>query len=109
MERMLVKVGRSYRLIRTDEIDCMEAEGNYIRLHLDDHSILFRHTMCEMEKKLDPGRFVRVNRSTIVNVGRIKELRSDQNCGYRVVLDNEKAWVWGRRYRDNLHRLIEGI
>ena len=108
MERMLVKVGRSYRLIQTDEIDWMEAEGNYIRLHLNDQSFLMRQTMCGMEKKLDPGCFVRINRSAIVNVRRIRELKPDRNSRYFVVLDNDCVLSWGRAYRANLTRLIHG-
>jgi len=105
---LVVKVGRTYRFIHKVDIDWLEAEGNYLRIHLGDKSHLIRHTLSGIEGKLDPRRFVRINRSTIVNVGRIKELRSLSNANLRVVLADDRSWNWGRRYRRNLARLIDG-
>lgn len=104
--RLLVKVGRSYRLVRTEEIDCMEAEGNYLRIHLGDRSYLIRRTMCAMERELDSRSFVRVNRSTLVNVERIKELRAVGPRRLEVVLEDDRSWGWSRRFRGNLARLV---
>ena len=106
--RLVVKIGRSYRFVRMEDIDWLEAERNYLRLHLGDKSHLIRHTLGGIEEKLDPQRFVRINRSTIVNVERIKELRCLTNSNLRVVIDDDHSWNWGRRYRCNLARLIEG-
>jgi len=106
--RLVVKIGRTYRFIHIDEIDCLEAEGNYLRLHMGDKSHLIRHTLSGIEAKLDPRRFVRINRSTIVNVDRIRELRTFNDSRLRVILRDDRSWNWGRRYRHNLVRLIEG-
>jgi len=105
--RLLVKVGRSYRLVRTAEIDCMEAEGNYLRIHLGERSYLIRRTLSAMESELDPRCFVRVNRSTLVNVERIKELRAVGPRRLEVVLEDDRSWGWSRRFRGNLARLVE--
>jgi len=107
-ERLVVKIGRSYRFVRMEDIDWLEAEKNYLRLHLGGKSHLIRHTLGGIEEKLDPQRFVRINRSTIVNVERIKELRCLTNSNMQVVIDDNHSWNWGRRYRGNLARLIEG-
>ena len=61
--------------MKVDEIDWVEAEGNYVRLHIGAHSHLLRETMKGMEAALDPERFIRIHRSTIVNTERIKELQ----------------------------------
>jgi len=104
--RLIVKVGRTYRLVRTADIDCMETEGNYIRIHLGRRSYLIRQTMCGMERELDPRCFVRVNRSTLVNVERIKELRAVGPRRLEVVLEDDRSWGWSRRFRGNLARLV---
>ena len=74
--------------LRTDEIDWIEAAGNYVRLHLGEDSHLFRETMNNMEARLDGRRFVRIHRSRIVNTDRIKELQPWFNGEYVVVLHN---------------------
>src|SRR5688500_1451790 len=75
-ERLVVKSGGRVFFLRTDEIDWIEAAGNYVRLHLGTESHLFRETMNRMESRLDPGRFARIHRSRIVNTERIKDRKS---------------------------------
>jgi hypothetical protein len=70
-----VKSGGRVFFVRTDDIDWIEASGNYVRLHLKEQSYLFRETMNQMESRLDTQRFFRIHRSRIVNTERIKELR----------------------------------
>ena len=73
LDRLVVKSGGRVFFLRTDEIDWIEAAGNYVRLHLGEESHLFRETMNNMEARLDAQRFVRIHRSRIVNTDRIKE------------------------------------
>lgn len=74
-DRLVVKSGGRIFFIRTDEIDWVDAAGNYVRLHVKGDAYLFRETMSAMEGRLDQDRFVRIHRSHIVNADRIKELQ----------------------------------
>jgi two-component system LytT family response regulator len=84
-DRLVVKSGGRIFFVRTDEIDWIDAAGNYVRLHVKGDSYLFRETMTAMEARLDHTRFVRIHRSHIVNSERIKELQPD-NGDYTVIL-----------------------
>lgn len=106
MKRMMIKLGKAFFLIRPDRIHWIESERNYVRIHLDNRSYLLRETLGHLEDRLDSEQFVRINRSIIVNIDRIKELQSHNKSDYRVILDNEKSWIWGRRFRENLTRLL---
>ena len=102
LERLVVKSGGRVFFLRTDEIDWIEAAGNYVRLHLGDESHLFRETMNRMEARLDTRRFARIHRSRIVNTERIKELQPWFNGEYVVILRNGTRLTLSRGYRDRL-------
>ena len=102
LERLVVKSGGRVFFLRTDEIDWIEAAGNYVRLHLGEESHLFRETMNRMEARLDARRFVRIHRSRIVNTERIKELQPWFNGEYVVILRNGTRLTLSRGYRDRL-------
>ncbi|MCC6991820.1 MAG: response regulator transcription factor, partial [Acidobacteria bacterium] len=75
LDRLVVKSGGRVYFLRTDDIVWVEAAGNYVRLHQAEDSHLFRETMNGLEARRDPRRFVRIQRSRIVNSDRIKELQ----------------------------------
>ena len=102
LERLVVKSGGRVFFLRTDEIDWIEAAGNYVRLHLGDEAHLFRETMNRMEGRLDSRRFVRIHRSRIVNTERIKELQPWFNGEYVVILRDGTRLTLSRGYRDRL-------
>lgn len=102
----MIKLGKTFFLIKMEKIHWIESERNYIRIHLENRSFLLRETLGHMENRLNSEQFVRINRSIIVNIDRIKELQSHNKSDYRVILDNEKSWIWGRRFRENLNRLL---
>lgn len=106
-ERLVFKTSGRFVFVSMEEIDWMEAEGNYVRVYRGKERYLIRETMAGMESRLDKERFIRVNRSIIVNIERIRELKSYRPYGIQVVLDNEKSWKWGRRYRSNLDVLMK--
>ena len=83
-----MKSGGRVFFLRADEIDWIEAAGNYVRLHLGEDSHLLRETMNSIEARLDPRRFFRIHRSHIVNIERIKELQPWFNGEYVVILQN---------------------
>ncbi len=110
LDRLVVKSGGRVFFLRTDDIDWIEAAGNYVRLHLGDDSHLFRETMNNMEGRLDAHRFVRIHRSRIVNTDRIKELQPWFNGEYVVVLQNGARLTLSRGYREKLQeRLGKGF
>jgi two-component system, LytTR family, response regulator len=106
LQRLVVPVGHRSVFIRTEEIDWIEAERNYIRLHVGGRSYLMRENLSHIESSLDPAKFCRIHRSTIVNVDRIKAVESLFRGEYLVVLSDGKKLTSGRSYRRNLHALM---
>ena len=101
-DRLVVKSGGRVFFLRTEEIDWIEASGNYVRLHLGEEGHLFRETMNNMEAKLDPRRFARIHRSRIVNIERIRELQPWFNGEYVVILRDGTRLTLSRNYRERL-------
>lgn len=106
VERLVVKASGRVFFLRTDDIDWIEAAGNYVRLHLGSASHLFRETMNRMESRLDPGRFARIHRSRIVNTERIKEMQPWFNGDYQVILRDGTKLTLSRGYRDRVQRKL---
>src|SRR5262249_24051600 len=75
LERFMVKSDGRIYFIRIDDVDWIESAANYVRMHVGKENHLLRETLTALEKKLDPARFVRIHRSTIVNLERIRELQ----------------------------------
>jgi two-component system, LytTR family, response regulator len=107
LERLVVKsVGRVF-FLRTDEVDWIEAAGNYVKLHVGREGHLIRETMNGLEAKLNPDKFLRIHRSTLVNIDRIKELNPLFSGDYTVMLKNGTELTLSRNYRDRLLELFE--
>lgn len=100
--RLLVKSGGRVAFVRVQEIDWIEAQGNYLRLYRGGGSYLVRQTMNDMEAFLDPHRFIRIHRSTIVSVDRIKEIRPMPRGEYEVILLDGIRLTLSRKYRDKI-------
>jgi two-component system LytT family response regulator len=106
-ERLIVKTGGRLFFLRTDEVDWIEAAGNYVRLHVGKDAHLLRETMNSIEARLDPKIFLRIHRSRIVNMDRVKELHPWFNGDYAVILRDGTKLMLSRGYRDKLQeRLI---
>ena len=101
-DRLVIKSSGRIYFVRIQEIDWCEAAGNYVRLHVGTQTHLVRGTMGHIESQLDPAQFVRVHRSTIVNVDRIQELRSSFNGEYVILLHDKTRLTLSRGYRDGL-------
>ncbi len=86
-------------------LNWVEAEGDYVRLHLEKRTLLIRKTMDSMERELDPRRFVRIHRSTIVNVDAIAELRPVPGGDYRVSLKDGTMLTLSRNFKKRAARL----
>lgn len=107
VDRLVVRSGARITFLRTDEVEWIDAEGNYVRLHVGKKSYLLRETMSGIEAKLDPERFIRIHRSTIVNVERIKSLETLFQGEYVIHLEDGTKLTSSRGYRDRLHALME--
>jgi two-component system, LytTR family, response regulator len=107
LERLVVKsVGRVF-FLKVDEIDWIEAAGNYVKLHSGRDAHMIRETMNGIEAKLDPDKFLRIHRSTVVNIDRIKELHPMFSGDYAVILRNGTELALSRNYRERLLELFE--
>ena len=105
-ERLVVKSGGRLFFLRTDEIDWIEAAGNYVRLHVGTDGHLLRETMTSIESRLNAEIFFRIHRSHIVNVERIKELQPWFNGEYVVILRNGTKLTLSRGYRDRVQERL---
>ncbi|MCU1287989.1 MAG: yehT 1 [Acidobacteria bacterium] len=107
LERLVVKsVGRVF-FIKTEEIDWIEAAGNYLKLHVGKESHLIRETMNAIETKLNPDKFLRIHRSTVVNIDSIKELHPMFSGDYSVILRDKTELTLSRNYRERFLELFE--
>ena len=106
VERLAVKSSGRVVFVRVDDIDWVEAADNYVELHVGADSHLHRETMADLEQLLPPGKFMRISRSTIVNVDRIKELQPLFHGEYAVILRDGKCLTLSRTYRDKLNQLL---
>ena len=104
--RLAVKTAGKVVFLRADEIDWVEAAGNYVKLHVGGESHLFRESMKNMESRLDTDLFVRIHRSAIVNVDRIRELQPWFHGEYVVILQDGMRLMASRVFSDRLDRLI---
>ena len=84
LRRIAVKTRGRTLLFRVDQIDWIESAGNYVRLHIGPERHLLRATMAGIEGKLQPRRFVRIHRSAIVNLERVRELRPTSHGDFTV-------------------------
>ncbi len=107
MEKFLVKVGRNYHFFDKEEIDWIESDGNYLKIFIGDESYILRMTLKTVEQKLNTNFFMRINRSTIINTNRIKQLLDINKSEFTVVLDNERTLKWGRHYKKNLSKFLK--
>jgi len=106
--RLPIKSKGKILFVRLSEVEWIEAQGNYLRLHSDDEEYLLRETMNAFEAKLDPDRFMRIHRSTIVNVERIKAIEPWFTGEYVVRMASGREFTLTRSYKENLRRLMGG-
>jgi two-component system LytT family response regulator len=104
-ERLSIKdAGRILR-VPINDILWIDAAGDYMCVHTPGDTHVLRATMRELEGRLDPRRFQRIHRSTIVNVSRVKELRSHLNGEYFLILDSGQQLKLSRSYKDKVRLL----
>ena len=106
-DRILVKSSGEIIFLKAEEIDWIEAEGDYMVFHVAGKSHLLRETMARLEARLDPKRFIRIHRSTIVNIDRVKKLSPSFVGEYTVVLSDGTKLKLSRSYHERLQELLK--
>jgi two-component system LytT family response regulator len=101
-DRLVVRAAGRVWFLRVEEIDWIEAAGNYVKLHAGKEAHLLRETMNAMEARLDPATFRRIHRSTIVHLERIKEMHPWFKGDYVVILRDGTRLTLSRNYREGL-------
>ncbi len=107
LRRIGARSGGRIVFLKTEDIEWIEATGNYLTLHAGKDTHLIRETMSALEAKLDPDHFVRVHRSTIVNLDRVKELHPWARGEQVLVLNGGTKLTVGRAFRHRLSELLE--
>ena len=105
--RFLIKSAGRVSFIRAEEIDWIEAEDYYVKLHVKGRGHLLRETMNDIEARLDPEVFVRIHRSSIVNLERVRELQQLFGGDYSVVLHDGTQLKLSRARRERLESLLK--
>jgi two-component system, LytTR family, response regulator len=106
LERLVIKSGGRIYFLETNDIDWIEAEGNYVSVHSAKKTHLLRETISSLETQLDPRKFVRIHRSSIVRIDRIQELQPWFHGEYRVILQGGTQLTLSRNYREKLHEAL---
>jgi two-component system LytT family response regulator len=106
LERLVIKSSGRIYFLETNEIDWIQAEGNYVSVHAGKKSHLLRETISSLESQLDPKKFLRIHRSAIVRIDRIKELQPWFHGEYHVILQDGTQLTLSRNYRDRLQEAL---
>lgn len=106
LRRMLAKRDGRLRVLKVAEIDWIESSANYAAIHVGKETYQIRETMQSLESRLDPDRFLRIHRSTIVNLDRIQEIEPYFHGDYIVRLADGQRLTLSRTYRDRLQKLL---
>lgn len=109
VERIPVRLGRKVVFVKTRDIDWIEAVKDYARLHVGGTEYLIRKTMSSLESSLDSQQFVRIHRSTIVNVERVRELLPLFAGDYTLVLTDGTKLTLTRKHRDKMKRVLHSF
>ena len=106
-DRILLKSSGEIFFLKADEIDWIEAEGDYMKFHVGGRAHLMRETMARLEARLDPKRFIRIHRSTIVNIDRLRKLSPSFAGEYAVILHDGTKLKLSRGYHERIAALLK--
>jgi len=107
VSRFTVKANGEIYFVRAEDVDWIDSEGNYVTLHAAGRRHLVRDTIKSLEGRLDPSKFVRVHRSAIINVDRLRKLQPYFHGEYIVTLQDGTTLTSSRTYSDRLRALLE--
>jgi two-component system, LytTR family, response regulator len=107
--RLLVEENGRGTLLDLNRVDWVEADRNYVKLHVGDTSYVVRGTIEGIEGKVDSGQFLRINRSSLVRINFIRELQKWTHGEYQVVLQSGQILMWTRRYVNQNSSLLRKL
>ena len=107
IERFTIRSRDRIYFVDVDDVQWIESEGDYVALHDGEDAHLVRKTMRELEEELDPGRFLRVHRSYIVNADYIEELRPLDHGTYQLRMASGTPLKTSRGYSENVDALLD--
>ncbi len=107
LHRLVAKSGGRVLFLKLGDIDWFEAAGNYVTLHCGKESHLLRTTMNSLEPRLDPAQFIRIHRSSIVNLDHVREMQPLFRGEHVLILKDGTQLSIGRAYRTKLLQQIE--
>jgi len=107
--RFLIKETSRVFFVKVEEIDWVEAADYYVNLHVGAKTHLLRETMSDLENQLDPSRFMRIHRSAIVNLHRVKEVQTRSGGEYFAVMKDGAQLKLSRSRRDQLETLLRHL
>ncbi len=105
-ERLAIRTDGRVYFVRVADIDWIETASNYVRLHSGKASHLLRESMSSLETRLDPERFLRIHRTTVVNVERLRELQPWFSGEFIAILQDGTRLKVSRGYRDRVARWL---
>jgi two-component system LytT family response regulator len=106
-ERLMVKSGGRVRFLNVREVEWIEAADYYVQVHVGDRSQLLREAIASLEAQLDPNMFLRIHRSTLVNIARVKELKPHSHGNCQLILCDGTVLEMSRRRRERLKSSLE--
>jgi len=104
--RFLVRRGRQMQFVRAEDIDWLEADGNYVSLHIAGRAHLLRETMTAMEAKLDADTFVRVHRSAIINIDRVAQIEPHVHGEFAITMKDGARMTSSAAHSGKLRQLL---
>jgi len=107
VSRFPVRANGEIYFVRVEDVDWIDAEGNYVALHAAGRRHLVRDTIKSLENRLDPAKFVRVHRSAIINVDRLRKLQPYFHGEYVITLQDGTTLTSSRTYSERLRALLE--
>jgi len=105
-DRFVIRTDGRYIMLKPREIEFVEAAGNYLQVHVGEKQFTVRETMSSLETRLDNQRFVRIHRSTLINLDYIKELEATFHGEYVITLRSGQRVTLSRTYRSKLEQIL---
>ena len=107
ISRLMIKSKDEISIVNIEEIDWLESAGDYVYVHANSKKHILRETLTALEQKLNPNRFVRIHRSSIVNLDKIKNLKANEHGDFEVFLHNGEKLKLSRTFKLQFQKIIE--
>jgi two-component system LytT family response regulator len=109
LSQLAVRIGRSFRFVDVEDIDWIEAQGDYAEIHVGTRTHLIRESLNTLSARLDSSAFLRIHRGAIVRLNRIAGVSSLPNRDCSLTLRNGTALRVSRTYSDHLRKLLRNL